>query len=894
MTEQLEAVLERFSPDEVTASVAAVETALASVDLSDAALLADDADAEVLAQRIRRSLPRADLGRCYDIALDQSCRYLVQILRHLPSFQPRALAEVLSRATAQTALLEDVLARLPRTSLYAPQGTDNDDEFRDEYLRYISANLDRLELLGLSMKDRPKLALSVAYLSLTVSGSHRQQAEWFGDGARHEHSTVRVESALVDLTFIRGEAGSGKTTLLDWLAVTAARGGFTGALRSWNGRIPFPVRLRAHADSPLPTGPEDLVTGMLSGIMPAGWVHRVLKAGNGLLLVDGVDEVPPAKRHNVRDWLREFVRTFPKAKVVVTARPAATDEKWLSELGFSAVVLEPMSPADVRTFLQRWHEAAGAPDSTHRRLSSQLDSREHLRGLASSPLLCAMLCALNLGRVSELPQNRMELYAAALSMLLDLRDAERGIARILTTSDKTVLLRDLAWRLTLGGRSQLPTVKLREHVTRKIRSMPNVDQTPDAVIDHLLERSGVIREPVPGQVDFVHRTFQEYLAGEEAMEDDQIDTLVSHSHLDSWTQTIVLACGHGRRADVSELLTKVLDRAEDEPRHRRRLRLLAAACLETVRDIEADVHNRVDAVIRNKLVPPRNTRETASLVTVGQRLLRYLPTSLDDLPDKVAHAVVRSVALVGSPEAMERLAAYSQDPRGVVQVELLDAWRHFDPQRYAEQVLASAPLVDGHARVESIRLLQYLPLLHHLTAIDLWVLDEAELDVRFAAGLEKLYDCFVVVQGEIDVSPFRLTNPNMLNLKGARRYTNLDELPEVGRSLGLLQRELWQDMEFLRGRFISDLHLSGVAPNCDLSPLTAVRGLKDLYCYNWPDLSPLPAMTELRHIAISNGNHEPIDVRPLRDWSVVLELRRQDAHVGVDELGPDVRIKWIA
>ncbi|WP_394613415.1 NACHT domain-containing protein [Lentzea sp. JNUCC 0626] len=547
VTEQLESALERFSDNEIASALTAVTEAISSIDLSDAALLADDADPEALAQRIRRSLPRTDLGRCYELALDQSCRYLVEIIRSLPAFQPRALAEVLSRASVQAAQLDDVLGRLPRTSLYAPQGTDNDAEFRDEYLRYIGATLDRLELLGLSMKDRPRLALSVAYISLTVTGQQKRHDTWFNEPDHRAHSGVRVESALVDRTFVRGGAGSGKTTLLDWLAVTAARGGFTGSLQDWNGLVPFPIRLREHADAPLPTKPEKFVTGWLAGIMPPGWVHRVLRAGKGLLLVDGVDEVPPHKRQKVREWLRELAQAFPSARVVVTARPAATDEKWLAELDFCSVELEQMSPGDVKMFLQRWHEAANAPEEAQRRLVTQLESREHLQGLASSPLLCAMLCALNLGRVSELPQNRMELYAAALTMLLDLRDAERGIARILTASDKTVLLRDLAWRLTLGGLSQLPTSKMREHVTRKIRSMPNVDHAPEEVVAHLLERSGVIREPVPGRVDFVHRTFQEYLAGEEAMQDDQVDTLISHA---IWTPGPRRSCSPAATANA--------------------------------------------------------------------------------------------------------------------------------------------------------------------------------------------------------------------------------------------------------------------------------------------------------------------------------------------------------
>ncbi|GGU26058.1 NACHT domain-containing protein [Lentzea flava] len=891
VTEQLEPVLERFTEDEIAASVHAVEAALSSVDLSDEALLADDADPEVLAQRIRRSLPRTDLGRCCDIALDQSCRYLVQIIRHLPSFQPRALAEVLSRATAQAALLEDVLARLPRTSLYAPQGTGNDDEFRDEYLRYIAAHLDRLELLGLSMKDRPRLALSVAYLSLTVSGRERRQREWFGEPDHQPHSGIRVESALVERTFVRGEAGSGKTTLLDWLAVTAARGGFTGNLQSWNGLIPFPIRLRAYADSPLPTKPEEFVTGWLAGIMPTGWVHRVLQAGKGLLLVDGVDEVPPSKRQNVREWLRELVHVFPAAQVVVTARPAAADEKWLAELDFSSVELEHMSPGDVRVFLQRWHEAADAPEEAQRRLVTQLDSREHLRSLASSPLLCAMLCALNLRRVSELPQSRMELYAAALTMLLDLRDAERGIARILNTSDKIVLLRDLAWRLTLGGRTQLPTTKVHEHVARKIRSMPNVDEEPGGVVTHLLERSGVIREPVPGQVDFVHRTFQEYLAGEEAMQDGQIETLVAHAHQDSWTQTIVLACGHGQRAQVSELLTEVLDRADREPRRARRLRLLAAACLETVRDVDAEVHDRIDAIIRDKLVPPRGKKETASLATIGHRLLRYLPKTLDGLSDAAAGATVRSAALVGSPEAMTLLAGYAGDPRLNVQEELLDAWLRFDPLRYAEDVLADAPLADGYARIKATRLIPYLSLLRRLVGTDIFLSSSnIPSDLRFLSEVKELRYLSANLRGEVDLSPLASTEPRFVVLVNARRFTNTDQLPHDLYSLILTQREPWDDLGFLRGRSFQNLTLSRIAPGRVADAIGDVTRLHKLGCFDWDDLSVIPEIPGLRELELMSNR--PIDVRPLRGTPLLLWLNRRNTHIGLQELGPDVKVEW--
>jgi hypothetical protein len=121
VAEQLEPILaDRFStlPEhEIDAAFLAVEDALAKADLSDAALLAADADPEQLARKIRGDLPRERLlapkaAALYELALDQACRHLVQVVRHLPSFQPRALADVLGRLSRQSDQLEELLARV--------------------------------------------------------------------------------------------------------------------------------------------------------------------------------------------------------------------------------------------------------------------------------------------------------------------------------------------------------------------------------------------------------------------------------------------------------------------------------------------------------------------------------------------------------------------------------------------------------------------------------------------------------------------------------------------------------------------------------------------------------------------------------------------------------------
>ncbi|WHT22101.1 NACHT domain-containing protein [Crossiella sp. CA-258035] len=750
VAERLELVLEtrfRSLPEhEVAAALAGAGDALAEVELSDELVFATDADGDKLAAHVRSVCPppaglAEPAGQLYDIALDQSCRYLAQVIQHLPALPPRALAETLSRLTAQTAQLDELLARVPRSTLHAPRGTGHDAEFTAAYLRHIESTLDSVTLLGLAAHEQPKLALSTAYLSLSVASvldrhsratRRRPDRHWFAETGDSGTSSGRVEAALggADRAFVRGEAGSGKTTLLHWLAVTAARSAFTEQLADWNSCVPFVIRLRGHATGELPR-PEQFLQDAWparSAEMPELWTHRRLDEGSALLLVDGVDEVPPNRRPQVHAWLSELAREFPKARMVVTARPAAAEAKWLAAEGFTAVTLEPMNREDITRFVARWHEAAQRAHSlpgdpaelpgAQRRLLNQLASRPHLRVLAANPLLCAMLCALNLDQVSELPRNRMELYRRALEMLLETRDLKRGIAGLLDVSRKRVLLRDMAWRLTEANRIELDRARAEEHVARKLLAMPNVTDPAGEILDHLLERSGVLREPVPGKVDFVHRTFQEYLAASEATEQGRIEKLVSQAHLDVWWETIVMACGHAKRTQADTLLTEILDRADTEPRRARHLRLLAAACLETVEELDPAVRARVDTLIETHLVPPRSVREAGSLAAIGHRVLRYFPSTVDDLSEASAAATVRAAAFTENEDGLRLLRGYAADPRPRVQEELAAAWRYFEPARYAEEVLAGAPLRDGHIRVRDEHLLPYVDRLTNLRSLD--------------------------------------------------------------------------------------------------------------------------------------------------------------------------------
>ncbi|GAA3425586.1 NACHT domain-containing protein [Streptosporangium nondiastaticum] len=719
---------------------------LKAADLTDGAVLAADMDPIKLAKAVRAGLsdPARQLGeaggRLYDVLLDECLDCLVRIIQQLPQYLPRTATEVLGRLSSVeeriAALGQHVsaaLARLPARSLEAPCGTQDDAEFERRYLEHLSRTLDEVELFGVRVENyRPRATLSVAYISLGVSAEAKARrrvpermrlAELAGTAAEAEPATLRVESALgrSRRTLLRGDAGSGKSTLLRWLSVTAARGGFSGDLEPWNGSVPFVVKLRSHPSGDLPA-PEDLladVAGPVAGRMPAGWAHRVLDAGRALLLVDGVDELAVRHRPAVRRWLADLLAAYPGTRTVVTSRPAAADARWLTEEGFSSVTLEPMTPSDLRELVRQWHAAMrGSPslpcpperlDEYEGALLARFESGPHLRALAATPLLAAMLCALNLDRGKQLPRNRMGLYAAALELLLERRDAERGITAevALEAEQKIRILQDLAWQLAVWGRSELARTTALRRVEEKIRTMPRVKATAEAVLDHLLQRSGVIREPVPGRIDFVHRTVQEYLAAKQAADDADVEPLVERAHLDQWRETVVMAAGHANAPVRRDLLRGLLDRIDAEDRYGRRLRLLVAGCLETIQELPADLRDRLEGCLA-AVIPPRNEAEARTLALAGEEVLRRLPGDVRGLPKARAVATVRTCWLVNGEEGLRRLAGYRTDQRREVRDELAAGWDYFEPDRYAAEVLAGASSDEAALTVPNPRLLDSL------------------------------------------------------------------------------------------------------------------------------------------------------------------------------------------
>ncbi|MFK4147452.1 NACHT domain-containing protein [Streptomyces sp. NPDC004065] len=676
------------------------------------------------------------------IAVEVSAQML-NFITTWPSFLARANVEQLKRTTK--------LAKELRTVKLAVLDNANAEEvqFEEKYNQVVVGKLDQLELFGvtLSQSEQRSYPLSTAYISLSVAESARptqanreletdladwdKGEEWVAQAAgmgTDASGGLRSESAISQFQriLLRGDAGSGKTTLLHWLAVNAARRSLDGELRQFNGYVPFILPLRRFADRELPAAHEFLseVGRHLAGDMPRRWVNRVLSSGQAFVLIDGVDELPESRRGEAKEWLCDLLNTFPSARYVVTSRPAAAEEKWLSQQDFTSMDMLPMSSLDIENFVHHWYEAARAclPSdvndveveellSYEEEMTRAMRGQRQLQKLASNPLLCALLCTLSRDRRMQLPQGRMELYAAALEMLLVRRDVERRIkhsdAPNLTLNQKQRILGHFAYWLLRNALSDSTEEQAIGQISLAMESMPAVQSSGTDVYKYLMVRSGLLRQPVEGRVDFIHRTFLEYLAAANIVALNDIGSLVKNAHLDQWHEVVAMAVGHARREECSSILKQLIDRGKEEPENTAKLHLLAASCLENAEEIDRETYT----LVRNhasKLIPPSKVSQAKELASVGESVLQLLPRSGRRLLAPQAAATVRTASLVGGDGALEILAGFGSDTRKAVYEELARAWTQFDVGDYAEKVMSRSPFARRQLVIDHQQLLSTL------------------------------------------------------------------------------------------------------------------------------------------------------------------------------------------
>ena len=209
-----------------------------------------------------------------------------------------------------------------------------------------------------------------------------------------------------------GSAGSGKSMLMKHIFLSTVNQSY---------RIPIIIELRNLTDYQGKI--YDYVTGILTKNELANsgkLVHRILKEGNFIFLLDGYDEIYSSAKDRITLDIEEFVDTYNKNKFVVTSRPGSNAE---SLQRFDNFYVQSLNNKQIESFIKLQFNNYEDLESVDTILSivkkpENKDYKEYL----SNPLLLSMFI-FTFNTYPELPKYKSKFYSNVFDTLCTKHDA---------------------------------------------------------------------------------------------------------------------------------------------------------------------------------------------------------------------------------------------------------------------------------------------------------------------------------------------------------------------------------------------------------------------------------------------------------------------------------------
>ena len=517
---------------------------------------------------------------------------------------------------------------------------DHSHSLRACYLRRVLADCGELKLDAVDREaagqgGKASLSLKAVYTALLTRTPRRMDADSLTARSQAEPDKPPLSdqdeldrtslSALEQLDrqtrlVLLGEPGSGKSTFVNFVALCHAgeclddadinlryltqalpdpEGKDTNKPQAWQhgGLLPLRVILRDFAARGLPKPGQPANGSQLWAFVEAELkacdlaefaphLRQELRDKGGLVLLDGLDEVPEAetRREQVKLAIEEFCKTYSLCRVLLTSRTYAYQQQGWQLSGFIQAELLPLGDGQIKRFIVRWYAHMAVlqrikPENAEGRavlLRQAIFSQPRLRELAERPLLLTLMASLHAWRGGDLPDRRERLYAEAVDLLLYLWEQRRltrdpqgkiellqpSVAEYLGSDKEQVrkLLETLAYaahdaQAGLTGTADIAEDRL---VSQLLAIADNPDAKPKRLVEYLRDRAGLLTARGVGVYTFVHRTFQEYLAACHLTDDNYPDHIaeLARNDPDRWREVALLAgakAGSGTKSAVWSL-----------------------------------------------------------------------------------------------------------------------------------------------------------------------------------------------------------------------------------------------------------------------------------------------------------------------------------------------------
>lgn len=442
---------------------------------------------------------------------------------------------------------------------------------------YLARILTQANQLPLFVGDgaNAQLRLSAVYMALLTRRSAQHAQPGRGESAEHRRLSALAVLNQEPRLVLLGGPGSGKSTFINFVALSMA-GELLGLpelnLASLTAPAPGGADDEAEAATPqrwdrpallpvhvvlrdlvsqLPApgtavGADRLWRFIRDGLEQAALgayaviLEHELHRDGGLILLDGLDEVPDAgrRREQIKQVVQDFAASFSRCRFLVTSRSYAYQRQDWKLDGFAEVELADFAPPQIEGFIDAWYrhmsqlarlselDAQGRGEL----LKRSIGRNPRLAELAARPLLLTLIARLHTERGGALPEKREELYAQAVELLLNQwenlkvrfkpdgsKDVEPSPAEWLKADHHHIRreLDKLAFeahrdQAELVGTADIPQARLIQALLAAAPLQP--DHNPRQLEAHLRDRAGLLAAHGEGFYQFPHRSFQEYLA----------------------------------------------------------------------------------------------------------------------------------------------------------------------------------------------------------------------------------------------------------------------------------------------------------------------------------------------------------------------------------------------
>jgi formylglycine-generating enzyme required for sulfatase activity len=469
-------------------------------------------------------------------------------------------------------------------------------------------------------------------------------------------STEQVRDAIATLSIedafrrcqhllVEGIPGSGKSTILMHItmALVKAHQGDDRAARLLGFSSPFPVpvfvplryfwrwfhgrpdqdRMFQHAEQLV-----DFLIEFLGPYVPrVDWIVPALERGEFVVLFDGMDEVPDLPgRGIVARIILDFVQRFTNCRFALTSRPAGLSAQVINALSsdqrLAHCKVRPLNELQIRSFVQAWYRALMSdPREAERRafeLIDRIKSNPRVGELTETPILLTAIAVVHQTR-GELPERRADLYehcVRAMCSRWDLAKGEEGraLAGVLDEYQKLGLFEEVAASIHQNG-SDARVIERGPLLDIILRHLPgDAGHKParakgEALLEDLVDRTGLIIPDGEISYRFQHLSFQEYLVVRYISDrvEDQVSFLLDRL-LDPWWREIVLMSPAYKAMYATVEARAMIERLADgvnrfkSPDDRAEAygllsRALLDLCQYRVRDIKKTVNGLADSLV---------------------------------------------------------------------------------------------------------------------------------------------------------------------------------------------------------------------------------------------------------------------------------------------------------